>query len=203
MELKCYSGIPINYTDQTLLITSINAIRSLISISAYRDYKKILAIGRKTADFACKSGFKNVIPAGENVMGLLEYALENCRNERLLYISGREISYPLSIELQKHGLSCDRIVVYEMIYNTHLSAGCVDAIVSREVRGVMFFSLNSAKTFLNLINQHNLYASIQNLTAYSLSEKISKFLSQSVWRHVYTAVKPTHESLIATIVNNS
>ncbi|MBQ4874513.1 MAG: uroporphyrinogen-III synthase [Rickettsiaceae bacterium H1] len=201
IKLNFHSNMKINHNNETLLVTSMNAIRSLVKIDKNKDYK-IIAIGESTANFARNNGFNNVISAGQNVKDLINYVLKNCTEQKFLYISGEKISYPLDNILSDYRINIKRIIVYDTIYRKKFSDKCYRSLQNYKIKGITFFSLNTAETFLKLIFEHKLESKLKTIKVYSLSRKITNFLSKEHWGKIYTADMPTHESLINSIVNN-
>ena len=199
MTLKPYLGVNIGYRNETIIVTSTNAIRSLMQMNDSREYRKIIAIGGATAKFTHNNGFNNVILAGYNVQDLMKYVLKFCEGDKLLYISGEKISYPLCSILSSHGMSIRRVIIYDMVYNNELSEKCYNALLKNKITGVTFFSLNTAQIFIKLIFRYKLGDNLRNINAYTLSNNITNFLSQQHWKKIYTSDMATHNSLMNEI----
>ncbi len=200
IKFKSYTNKKIIYDKETVILTSKNAVRAIIQRSDNKNYKKIIAIGNKTAEFANIKGLKNIIPVGNNVKDLINYIIKHCYNEKLLYLSAKEISYPLDKILSKKGFAIKRVTIYEMTHSTQLSKKCIQHLVENQISGITFLSLNTGKIFIKLISQHNLGNFLQKINAYSLSKSISKYLEQTTWKNLYFPTIPTHKHLIDIII---
>lgn len=201
IEFVPYSELSIGYVDEILLVTSKNAIRSLMLLTTNRDYK-IIAIGEETAHYAYQQGFCDVIAAGDNVQDLVRYVLQYHSRDKMVYLSGKNVSHPLVDILGRAQVISRRVIVYNMLYQDTFSAKCYNYLLNNKIDGVAFFSLNTARVFITLIKKYNMVHVLKNIYAYSLSAKIGSFLTQCNWRKIYSAESPTHDSFIGMIINN-
>lgn len=201
-EFKPLLDVKVEWGNKTLLITSANSVRALLHITNEREYE-IIAIGAATAQYAIANGFYNVRVAGQNAYDLINYVIRCCeRGKKLLYVSGESISLAVDKILSSYGWVVDRAVVYCIMPHRTLSKKCHNALLNNGIDAVMFFSLDVARLFLRLILKHRLYYKLSNMTAYSLSIRITNALVKGDWKSICTSDYPTHDSLLDMIINN-
>ena len=118
-----YNEIKIN-NHNAIIFTSSNAIRFL-------DLKNInknilcFCVGSYTEKTARSNGFQNVFAADGNVRNLKELIQQNlsAKDNKILYISGDVVSYPLDKDLISEGYNVERLINYTVkpVSYTHLT----------------------------------------------------------------------------------
>lgn len=149
--LEEYEGISVSYKSFTLntafdylLITSQNAVRSLLAHlkgaaePASLLEKKAFCVGEKTALLLERSGI-GVQHCEKNAQALAHYLVEQHPQKAFLFLCGDKRREELPSILKKHKIDFQEVVVYE----TSLNPVAFD----REYDGYLFFSPSAVKSF--------------------------------------------------------
>ena len=98
----------------------------------------------------CESnGFQNVIAADGNVRNLKELVQQNLsiKDNKILYVSGDVLSFPLDKELISEGYNVERLINYTVKHNKNLDISFLDSLKKDMPNLVYVYSENSAKAF--------------------------------------------------------
>ena len=182
----------VNYNDtklssfEVIIFTSSNAIRFL----ELKNIKKNLlcfCVGSLTEKTARSKGFQRVFAADGNVSNLKELILQNLptKNKKILYVSGKTVSYPLDKELTLEGYNVKRLVNYSVRYNENLDLSFLDSLKKDMPDLVYVYSENSAKSFLNLIKKYELVDYWMNTNLMCIGEKTSSVLNVIKWKKIF------------------
>ncbi|WP_339046550.1 uroporphyrinogen-III synthase [Candidatus Mesenet endosymbiont of Agriotes lineatus] len=183
-----------------IISTSSNSIRALSKISQERSHS-IITVGNGTMKVAKELGFTNVASASGNVSDLMLYIKEHYPQEiKFLYARGKEISFDFKKALTEKGFTVEETILYESIDRIRLTKRCKEFLLANFIRGVLFFSTRTAKIFCSLVEKSNLLDHIRNITAYSMSEKITGNLAHYRWKNIITSSQSTQESMLNCIV---
>tara|TARA_Y100001970_G_scaffold209549_1_gene255490 strand:+ start:88 stop:786 length:699 start_codon:yes stop_codon:yes gene_type:complete len=191
----------INFLDyKAIIFTSANALKFL---DTNLIDKKIscFCVGNVTEKKALNLGFQNVITAEGNVRNLKELILQNFNysDGRMLYISGENISNELDKDLAGQGYNIKRVVNYVSKPNHKLDENFVNKLKSNMPEVVYIYSLNSAISFLNLINSYKLNEFWMNTNLMCISEKTSSVLNKIKWKKIFIFSPGEEEFLLYKI----
>jgi uroporphyrinogen-III synthase len=161
---------------QALLITSMNAVNSLLNCNIDKQVK-ILAVGQKTAHILNQGGFKNVSFASGSSSSLRDLALDVLSPEEgvVVYLAGSIVTLDLSEELTKSGFNSQRITSYTISESKILSKNTISKIKNRHIDKVLIYSKNTASIFHKLLDKHNLLEYCQSMKLLCFSDRISDF----------------------------
>ena len=109
----------------------------------------------------------------------------------LLYLSGADVSDDLG-----SFSNIDRQIVYNAKRVNVPSVKFLDFIKQDKLRLCLFFSVRTAKVFLDLINEHKLQSYSSSIIALTLSTKIAHNLKDMHLKSCYVAPEPTLDSLV-------
>ena len=134
-----------------VIVTSANAANAIRDNSSCNVLMKLplFAVGRRSAEAARESGFKDVLSADAGVRDLLQLigTRRPDRNTPLLYLAGEDRAGDLIGELSARGIAAEMRVVYRAValpfppaLKDALEAGIVDA--------VMHFSRRAADSYV-------------------------------------------------------
>lgn len=156
------------------IFTSRHAVRPLIGL----ENLPCFVVGEVTALEAKKNGFTNVLVAKGNVESLLNmikgyYSTKKCR---LLYLRGQIITFDIEEFLSKQNIKIEEKVVYQTDEITALSPKLVKEILAADIKTVVFFSLNTAKIFIRILEAQSLLNIFNKITCFVLSKKIQECL---------------------------
>jgi uroporphyrinogen-III synthase len=160
-----------------------------------------LAVGVATADRAIRAGFANVVSADgdANALASLVRAQINPRAGTLLLVSGRGQSVALAAELRQSGYRVARRVVYSAAPVTSLPHIARTALTTDHVRTVLFFSTETARCFMRLVDAAGLLANLRNREAITIGAKVGMALRSEYWARVSVAGKPTQDEMLALL----
>ena len=169
-----------------LIFTSSNSIKFL-------DLKKInknilcFCVGSSTDTTARLNGFQNIIAADGNVKNLKELVQRNLsiKDNKVLYVSGEIVSYPLDKELISEGYNVKRLINYSVKHNENLDLSFLQSLKNDMPDLVYVYSENSAKSFLNLIKKYELVDYWMNTNLMCIGEKTSSVLNIIKWKKIF------------------
>ncbi len=175
-----------NYNYNAMIFTSSNAIKFL-------DLKNInknilcFCVGSYTEKTARSNGFQNVIAADGNVRNLKELVQQNLsiKDNKILYVSGDVLSFPLDKELISEGYNVERLINYTVKHNKNLDISFLDSLKKDIPNLVYVYSENSAKSFLNLIKKYELVDYWMNTNLMCIGEKTSSVLNVIKWKKIF------------------
>ena len=175
-----------SYNFNAIVFTSSNAIRFL-------DLKNInknilcFCVGSYTEKTARSNGFQNVFAADGNVRNLKELMQQNLslKNNKILYVSGDVVSYPLHKELISEGYNVERLINYTVRHNENLDLSFLESLKKDMPNLVYVYSENSAKSFLKLIKKYELVDYWMNTNLMCIGEKTSSVLNVIKWKKIF------------------
>ena len=174
------------YNHNAIIFTSSNAIRFL-------DLKNInknilcFCVGSYTEKTARFNGFQNVLAADGNVRNLKELIQQNLseKDNKILYVSGDVVSYPLDKELISEGYNVERLINYTVKHNENLDLSFLELLKIDIPNLVYVYSENSAKSFLKIIKKYELVDYWMNTNLMCIGEKTSTILNVIKWKKIF------------------
>ena len=169
-----------------IIFTSSNAIKFL-------DLKNIdknilcFCVGSSTEKTARSNGFQRVYAADGNVRNLKELVQQilSAKDNKVLYVSGEVVSYPLDRELISEGYNVVRLINYSVKHNENLDLSFLESLKKNIPDLVYVYSENSAKSFLNLIKKYELVDYWMNTNLMCIGEKTSSVLNEIKWKKIF------------------
>jgi len=143
--------------------------------------------GSYTEKTARSNGFQNVIAADGNVRNLKELVQQNLsiKDNKILYVSGDVLSFPLDKELTSEGYNVKRLINYTVKHNKNLDISFLESLKKDMPNLVYVYSENSAKSFLNLIKKYELVDYWMNTNLMCIGEKTSSVLNVIKWKKIF------------------
>lgn len=190
-----YADLEKDYT--VLIITSANALKALKK--GFCKIKPLIVVGTNTQLLAYEKGFKTVIWGGNTVSELANLIINNFSTEKLLYLSGKEVSFPLDNFLAAQKIKITRRVIYKMLPSPNFSRELQAAFHRNKIEGVSLFSYRTGLVFLGLLKLHGLVEKLNQLKIFTFSTKITElFLGYKV----YTPSMPNFNAFLELVVKN-
>ena len=180
-----YNEIKIcNYN--AIIFTSSNAIKFL-NLKNIKKNILCFCVGSHTEKTARSNGFQNVIAADGNVRNLKELVQQNLsiKDNKILYVSGDIVSFPLDKELISEGYNIERLINYTVKHNKNLDISFLDSLKKDMPNLVYVYSENSAKSFLNLIKKYELVDYWMNTNLMCIGGKTSSVLNVIKWKKIF------------------
>jgi uroporphyrinogen-III synthase len=191
-------AIPPSARLQAILVTSGNALAMLPD--SHR-HLPLYAVGRATAERAQSQGFERVTSADGDADALCDLVTRSCPpgGPPLLLASGRHQGNPLATELRKRGFSVVRRVVYAAEPVQSLPDAALDELRIGSLRAALFFSAETARTWVRLVQSLPLREAVSELDAVAISQPAAVALEALPWRRVRVAVRPNQDAMLALL----
>ena len=175
-----------NYNYNAIIFTSSNAIKFL-NLKNIKKNILCFCVGSHTEKTARSNGFQNVIAADGNVRNLKELVQQNLsiKDNKILYVSGDVLSFPLDKELISEGYNVERLINYTVKHNKNLDISFLESLKKDMPNLVYVYSENSAKSFLNLIKKYELVDYWMNTNLMCIGEKTSSVLNVIKWKKIF------------------
>ena len=168
-----------------IIFTSSNAIKFL-DLKNINKNTLCFCVGSSTEKTARSNGFQRVYAADGNVRNLKELIQLNLStNNKILYISGEVVSYPLDRDLISEGYNVERLINYKVKFNENLDPLFLESLKKDTPNLVYVYSENSAKSFLNLIKKYELVDYWMNTNLMCIGEKTSSVLNVIKWKKIF------------------
>jgi uroporphyrinogen-III synthase len=180
---------------QAVVVTSGNAIAAL---PASLHSVPLLAVGDATAERATAAGFQDVHSAGRDAAALAQLACRMCKQAGgpLLLASGERQGLALAAELRTYGFRVERRVAYATRAAEALPAEARAALASGTIRAALFFSPQSARVFVTILQRDMPASSVRGIEALTISHTTEAALKALPWLRVRVASHPNQEELL-------
>ena len=168
-----------------IIFTSSNAIKFL-NLKSIDKNILCFCVGFSTEKTARSNGFQRVYAADGNVRNLKELVKQNLSTKnKILYVSGEVVSYPLDKDLISEGYNVARLINYKVKHNKNLDSAFLESLKKDMPDLVYVYSENSAKSFLNLIKKYELVDYWMNTNLMCIGEKTSSVLNGIKWKKIF------------------
>jgi uroporphyrinogen-III synthase len=114
----------------------------------------------------------------------------------LLYLRGRNVSYPLDKELATLGFKVEAPIVYEALCSKAFSPSCQAALKGGGIEAITFFSKRTALNFMRLVEKHSLADRLRGIKALSISKPVLECVQAGNWLETYTAQTPDRSGMV-------
>jgi uroporphyrinogen-III synthase len=180
---------------QAVLITSGSAVAGLCN--AYRDVP-LLTVGDATAARARAAGFAHVLSAAGDAGALASLAASACNagGPPLLVASGQRQGHELAADLRGRGFRVVRRVVYAAIPVATLPKVARQALIAGTVRAALFFSAETARHGVRLLQRAQLHGLIERIDALAIGQPAAVALQALQWRRIRVAARPTQDAML-------
>lgn len=162
---------------QALIFTSANAVRNLNFVKVNKE-TRCFCVGIMTEKIARLKGFTNTISAEGTVNSLKNLIINSKEIEKdnqLAYICGDNVVYDLDKELLSEGFKIKKIINYTSKKITTLNDENLSLIKKYPPDIIFVYSLRSAESFSNIINNYALSPLMTRSTVMCISKKIADF----------------------------
>jgi len=182
---------------QAILATSANGVRAIARRTTQRDVP-LFAVGPQTEAEARSYGFQHVRNAEGDALALARATISwaTPENGALLHAAGAEAPKLLAMELEKHGFTVRREVLYEARIAGGLPEIAIEALHSDVLDAVMHFSPRVATAFADCVREANLASHCKRLICLCISDATAKALSPLHFREIRVAGRPNQQALL-------
>ena len=183
-----------------LVFTSANGVRAVHGIALDRSMR-VYCVGEKTAACARNSGFTSVVASGGDVEALFAKITAQQReiSGEVVHLAGVERAGNLVGRLQAAGMKARAISVYEMTSVDQLPIDIADALNTGSLTDVTFFSANSARRFIRLVDGAGALDLLRSLRVICISESVAACARVGLWQCVKVTKTPTVDAMIDTL----
>ncbi len=180
---------------QAVLVTSGNALAGLQDM--LREVP-LFAVGDATAGKARAAGFARVHSAGRDAAALADLAAARCDPAAgpLLLASGEGQGVALAADLRGRGFRVIRRVAYATRPAESLPEAARAALDSGGVRAALFFSPETARVFVTILQRDMPAANVRGIDALAISRPTEAALRVLPWLRVRVAPHPNQDELL-------
>lgn len=181
-----------------VLLTSGSAVPALPA-SFHR--VRLVAVGAATARRAREAGFAMVASAESDADALAAYARSHLdpRQGPLLLAVGAGQGERLEQTLREAGFRVLRRVVYAAEPVRALTPEALDALRAGRLHAALFFSGETARQFVRLVQRAGLSGSLHDVVAVAIGAPAGMALQALPWRRVRVAAHPTQDEMLALL----
>lgn len=182
--------------DAKLIVSSKNAIRALLFSDATKDLS-LYAMSDGIAEFARSNGFYMTFSCGCGTAEELEaYVLSKfCKNEKIIYLSGSEISRDIIASCVTAGFKlARRQICYIMHPIVDFSIPTRTALQDGKIKGIALLSPLAAMLCSSLLTKNNF--EIKHFSYFVMSQRIASVLDCDT---VYVSASQTIDALVDVI----
>jgi uroporphyrinogen-III synthase len=201
LEIRFRDGAEISLEGvQAILATSANGVRAIARRTARRDVA-IFAVGPQTTEEAQRAQFVTVRNAQGDGAALARATAQWASPDKgvLLHAAGAQAPKLLAAELEKHGFTVRREVLYEAATTGALPDAASSALQKNMLAAVMHFSPRSARIFAELVRDAGLAQNCETLLTLCVSQAAADALSALQLRDIRVARTPSQESMLALL----
>lgn len=180
------------------VLTSRNAIPACPPVCHERP---AFAVGSATAARARQAGFTKVFDADADAAALpdLIVATIGARGQTLVLPTGLGQGGPLTTALRGRGFRVWRRVAYKAAAAEALPEAAVRHLQRKDIHTALFFSAETARTFVRLVQAAGLEQTLAAVEAVSISERTAMALDPLPWRRVSVADRPNQDSMLVLL----
>jgi len=183
---------------QAILVTSGNAIPAL---PATHHDLPLFAVGDTTAARAHTAGFVHVTSADGDATALAALVTQRCdpAGIPLLLVTGRGQGNALAADLQGRGFRVMHRQVYEVRAVAAFPTPAQAALAAGEVTAALFFSAESARQCVRLLQEAHLHEVVGTVDALAIGQAAAVALDVLPWRRIRVASRPTQDAMLALL----
>jgi uroporphyrinogen-III synthase len=185
---------------QALLMTSANAARAIADHPRLAELRPlpVLAVGRRTAEAARKTGFAEVTSADGSAGDLARLVAGRFSGSTpLLYLAGSDRARDLAADLAPHGIAVRTVEIYRTHTAEEFPPEVVAALRTGDIEGVLHFSRRSAEIFVQCAERAGIAAAALRPLQFCISSAAAEPLARA--DKIRIAAQPEEDALVALI----
>jgi uroporphyrinogen-III synthase len=181
-----------------ILLTSRNAVNACGP--ALHD-RPVFAVGTATAAQATEAGFLRVFNGDGDATALARLVADTLSpaDGTLLLPTGKGKGGDLAASLRRKGFRVLRRVAYQATGVPTLPEAAAAALRLGQVAVAMFFSGETARHFVHLIQAAQLTEALRDVEAVSISQRAAMALRPLPWRRIRVAEKPNQDAMLGLL----
>jgi uroporphyrinogen-III synthase len=181
-----------------VLLTSRNAVAACPPSLHSRP---VFAVGTATAAHAAEAGFSNVFNADGDAEALSKLVANTLTSEvgSLFLPTGQGQGANLAASLRQRGFRVLRRVAYQAVCVSALPEAAETHLRQRQLTAAMFFSGQTSRHFVHLIQAAQLSDAVRDVEAVSISERAAMALRPLPWRRISVAATPNQDAMLVLL----
>lgn len=185
---------------QGIIATSVYGVESLSKAFEGRDVPLYL-VGKNTSAAAADLGFSAIRKTAINAQTLADEITADIDNKAqpFLYVRGEDISFQMKDALSSEGIVVDEHIAYSAEAITMLSVDVQGALKNKAIGAVPFFSVRSAKIFIENVEKAGLSEHLKGIKALCISQSVLEYVRPAFGGEAYVAQSPDRKGITALI----
>jgi len=181
-----------------MVVTSANAIRSLVDRGVIDDYRHlpVLAVGERTAREAQGAGFERVSSAAGALGDLVNAIRISGLPGPIFYPTGKHGSGDLAKALAPLGIMVATARIYDMVAREALPPAALAELEAGTIDAVLVYSRRTAEIYTRLA-AHLSAAQKRSLSMLCISEQAAEPLLEAHWNRISLADRPEEDAMMA------
>jgi uroporphyrinogen-III synthase len=161
----------------------------------------VFAVGSATAKHAIDAGFGRVFNADGDAAALAELvaSMLSPSDGTLLLPTTHRQGGDLVASLRKRGFRVIRRIAYQVAAVETLPECATQCLRQRQVEAAMFFSGETSRHFIRLLQAAQLVDEVRLVEAVSISERAAVALRSAPWRRISVAANPNQDAMLALL----
>ena len=191
-------SLPLSGQVAATVLTSRNAVPACPPACFDRP---VFTVGSATAACARAAGFRCVIDADADASVLPDLIARTIApNRQTLFLpTARRQGIELTRALRRQGFRVMRHVAYDSVAVDALPNQAATHLRQAGVMAALFFSTESARTFVRLVRAAGLAENVADVMAVSISERAAMPLRALPWRRISVAAKPNQDEMLVLL----
>jgi uroporphyrinogen-III synthase len=163
--------------------------------------RPIFAVGTATAQRATDSGFSRVFNADGDAEALARLVTDTLSpaDGSLFLPTGQGQGTDLAASLRQRGFHVIRRVAYQAVGVPVLPEAVATHLRQHKLGTIMFFSGETARHFVHLLQAAQLADTVRDVEAVSISERAAMALRSLPWRRISVAAKPNQDAMLVLL----
>jgi uroporphyrinogen-III synthase len=163
--------------------------------------RPVFAVGTATAGLAADAGFNRVFNADGNAAALADLVANTLSpTDRCLFLpAGQGQGIDLAAALRQRGFHVIRRVAYRALGVPVLPEAAVTSLRQGQLSAILFFSGETARHFVRLLQAAALSDAVRDVEAVSISERAAMALRPLPWRRINVAAKPNQDAMLVLL----
>lgn len=180
------------------VLTSRNAI---VACPRSLHDRPVFAVGAATAKRAAEAGFTLVFNADADATALTSLIANKLSpaDGSLFLPTGQGQGTDLARSLRQRGFHIIRRVAYQAAAVAALPEAAANELRQGQLAAAMFFSGETSRHFVRLVQAADLAEALHNIDAVSISERAAVALRRLNWRRICVAAKPNQDAMLVLL----
>ncbi|WP_210190718.1 uroporphyrinogen-III synthase [Agrobacterium tumefaciens] len=181
-----------------LVFTSANGVDAFVGQGGVLGQRMLYAVGSQTAARLTGHAARPVFIGDGDATSLLRliYSTWKPASGKIVHVCGTHLSCNIAAELGQWGYATDRAVVYVAEPLQALTQRAIEALRRCAVDGIVFLSRRATETFCALPQVRAGSLTLNDVTAFCISENVADAVTPGIFRHVSSASHPTRAALL-------